>query len=511
MSKIKQILRLCDNGSSKRSIAQQLRVSKNTVKKYVNWADSRPETYSGLLSKTDIELSKLYGESITPCENAKYVVLLEELPMISRELNGKHVTRHLLWIEYRRRHPEGYGYAQFCNHLKAYRKSNNLTMVMHHEMGDKLYIDFAGHTWTVYEGMLNEPAEKQLFVASLGYSNYSYVEAVDSQKVEDFVGALTRSLEYFGRVPKAIVPDNLKSAVIKSDRYEPELNKVLEDFANHYGTTILPARVVKPQDKSAAEQLVKHTYAKIKAPLRNQKYFSLTELNEAIMEKLEPYNAAAFQRRSGSRQSEFEKEKTQMSLLPEHRFEIHKYRRLTVQKNSHILLTEDNHYYSTPYAYLGKKVRVIYTKSTVSIYFNYELIAMHGRNARPYGYTTTSEHLPSYYQDYKDRSPEYYQKWAATQSEYTKTVIDKVLSSRQHPEQTYRTCEGIKQLSKIIDTDTLNKACKLACESKCYQYKFIKTIIKNGMTTQEYEYKSAPPIKQNHKNIRGPEYYQNQT
>jgi hypothetical protein len=199
-----------------------------------------------------------------------------------------------------------------------------------------------------------------------------------------------------------------------------------------------------------------------------------------------------------------------MGDLPNDRFEIHKYRRLTVQKNSHILLTEDNHYYSVPYAYLSKKVRVIYTHSTVSVYFNYQCIAMHPRNSRAYGYTTISEHLPSHYQDFKDRSPEYYLKWASTQSEYIQTIINKVLSIRQHPEQAYRTCEGIKALSRATDKTTLNKACKIACEYKCYQYRFIKTIITNGMENQDIPSSSSPSLNQNHENLRGKEYYQNQ-
>lgn len=510
MSKIKQILRLWTNGTSKKQIARQLRVSKNTVKKYLKWADDTSETFTELLSLSDIELSKLYENSLEEIENERYQELVKELPQIIQELNRPHVTRQLLWVEYRKRHSDGYRYAQFCNHLRAYRKAAELTMVMTHEMGDKLYIDFAGDTWTVYEGMFNEPVEKKIFVASLGYSNYSYVEAVESEKVENFIGALIRCMEYFGKVPKALVPDNLKSAVIKTDRYEPDLNKVMEDFANHYGTTVVPARVRKPKDKSAAEQLVKHTYSKIKAPLRDKKFFSLDELNQAIWQQLEVYNTTSFQRRPGSRQSNYDLEKEHMGDLPNDRFEIHKYRRLTVQKNSHILLTEDNHYYSVPYAYLGKKVRVIYTNSTVSVYFTYKCIAMHPRNSRAYGYTTISEHLPSHYQDFKDRSPEYYLKWASTQSEYIQTIINKVLSIRQHPEQAYRTCEGIKALSRATDKTTLNKACKIACEYKCYQYRFIKTIITNGMENQDIPSSSSPSLNQNHENLRGKEYYQNQ-
>jgi len=511
MSKIKQILRLHEQRCGKKEIARRLGLSKNTVKKYLHWLDNRDDTIEELLRQEDVDLEQLYESSREQQISDRYKELSGEFSMILKELGRKHVTRKLLWLEYRMRHPCGYEYAQFCRHLSAYQKSCRPTMVMDHNKGDKLYIDFAGDTWTVYEGLLNEPSEKQLFVASLGYSNYAYVEAVESQQVEDFIGALSRSMEYFRAVPAAIVPDNLKSAVIKTDRYEPELNKVLEDFANHYGTTILPARVAKPRDKSAAEQMVKHTYAQIKAPLRDKKYYSLTELNEAISERLEEYNSRPFQRREGSRQSNYEEEKSHMNPLPEERFEIRKYKRLTVRNNSHILLKEDNHYYSVPYANLGKKVRVIYTTSLVKVYFNYALIAMHARNRRAYGYTSKAEHLPSHYQDYKDRSPEYYKKWASTQSAHTQQVIDKVLSRPQHPEQAYRTCEGIKHLSKKAEKTAFHKACQIACEYQCYQYTFIKALIENGMTAQDLtEASPTLSIKQNHPNIRGKQYYQNQ-
>lgn len=510
MSKIKQILRLHHQGTGKKRIARQLRVSKNTVKKYIRWSEDRPEGLADLLKKDDVALARLYDQTHELKESEHYAILQKEMDYILKELKRKVVTRKLLWLEYKKRHAQGYAYSQFCYHIQQYQRGRKVTMVVPHEHGDKLYVDFCGKTWTVDEDVWGDPVEKQLFVACLGYSQYAYVEAVNSQKVEDFIGALRRCLEYFGKVPKAIVPDNLKSAVVKSDRYEPKLNRVLEDFANHYGTTIIPARSGKPQDKALVENMVKHVYSQIKGPLRDQKFYSLEDLNDSILEKLEEYNAQAFQRRPGSRATAFDEEKESMAALPEQKFEIKKYKRLQVQKNSHILLGEDNHYYSVPYAYIGKKVRVIYTASVVHIYFNYQNIASHVRNPKEYYYTTVAQHLPSHYNDYLQRSPQYYQQWAKKQSAYIYEVIHKILSSRKHPEQAYRSCEGIKHLWRTAGLESLDNACRIACQYKCYQYTFIKTLIENGMHDQQTDQPLPIQIKQNHKNIRGKNYYQNQ-
>lgn len=511
MSRLKQILRLYHQGSSKKDIARSLRISKNTVKKYLLWSDERKESIEELLKIEDESLEHLIVKDRTPIVDPLYTALQSELPFIVKELRRKHVTRKLLWIEYRKRHALGYGYAQFCVYITRHLKSFKTTMVMNHDIGDKLYVDFAGSTWEVYEELLAAPNNKQIFVATLGYSQYAYVEAIDSQCTEDFVGAMGRCLEYLGGAPKAIVPDNLKAAVIKTDRYEPELNKVLEDFANHYGTTILPARSRKPQDKALVENMVKHVYNQIKGPLRDQKFYNIHDLNEAIITQLDKYNSQDFQRRPGSRASAFEQEKEVLIELPDQKFEIKKYKRLKAQKNSHILLGEDNHFYSIPYAYIGKRVRVIYTNSIVSVYFNYIRIACHVRNRKDYFYSTKQEHLPSHYNDYKDRSPDYYRKWAASRSIPAQQVIDKILSARQHPEQAYRSCEGIKHLWRKAPKETFEQACIIACEYKCYQYTFIKALIENGMTTQELEeHTITKEVKQNHKNIRGKNYYQKQ-
>ena len=522
MSTIKQLLRLHDQKKGKKEIARLLGISRNTVKKYLHTFSGLKFSIEELLTKEEMELTRLVKEQNPVEESERYKAFIEQLEYYKTELKREYVTRKLLWIEYRKRHPKGYEYAQFCRHLSECLKASEVAMVIHHDPGDQLYIDFVGKTWEVYDNLFGvESSKKQVFVANLGYSQYGYVEVVDSQTTEDFIGALRRCLEYLGGVPKCIVPDNLKSAVIKTDRYEPVLNRVLEDFSNHYGTTILPARSRKPKDKALVENMVKHVYSKIRGPLRDRKFFSLSELNEAIHEKLEDYNREPFQRKSTSRQFLFENEEKQLLLpLAKQKFELKKYRRVLVQKNSHIYLSEDQHYYSAPYAYLGKKVKVIYTSSLVSIYFNYSQIAVHQRNRKPHYYTSRREHLPSHFNDYKDRSPEYYKKWAVTQAIEVRQVVDKIFAGRHHPEQAYRTCEGIKHLAKKIDQSIFVKACQIAVAYQCYNYSFIKALIENRMTDQELPEGNCNTNKTSstpmdievvkHENIRGKQYYQNQ-
>ena len=511
MSTIKQVIRLYSQGKSKLQISRITGLSRNTVKKYIRLSEECDLGKSRILGCEDEELEYTLFRRKKAEPPQRYTNFTEQLDYLFKELKRPHVTRRLLWIEYKKRDPDGYEYSQFCYHLQQAQKARKVSMVIHHNAGDMLYVDFTGKTWVVNDGEDNRPNKKQVFVASLGYSQYGYVEAVESQTTEDFIAALNRCLVYYQGVPKGIMPDNLKAAVIKADRFEPKLNQVLEDFANHYGTTIIPARSAKPKDKSLAENLVKHTYHQIFAPLRNEKFYNLNDLNEAICKQLSQYNDKPFQRRNYSRYDRFiQQEKHTLGQLPKEKFLIKKYRRITVQKNAHILLSEDHHYYSVPYAYIGRKTRVIYTHNTVNIYFQSKLIASHVRNKRPYKYTTVAKHLPSHFQDYLDRSPEYYLKWAATNGPDTIQIIHKVLDQRKHPEQAYRTCEGIKHLSAKVDQNTFKNACRIAVEYGCYQYGFIKALIENGMTDQVLEQDTTTTARCDHNNIRGKQYYQNQ-
>jgi transposase len=327
-----------------------------------------------------------------------------------QELKRNGVTRLILWEEYKESNPNGYSFSQFCYHLHQHQKASKPTAVLHHEPSDKLFIDFAGKQLSYVDIQTGEIIKCQVFVACLPYSDYAFAMAVKTQGVEDFIYAISCCLSYLGGVPRAIVPDNLKSAVIKSDRYEPELNVALDDLANHYGTTIVPARVRSPKDKALVENQVKIIYSRIYAKLRNRQFHSLHELNESIAALVLRHNQTRMQIKPYCREEKFlADEKHLLQPLPKTVYEMKFYKEYTVAPNNHICLFKDRHYYSVPYIHVGRKAMVIYTRSTVSIYVNNELVAVHARSYTAGQYTSVKEHLCSNHQHWLSRSPDYYQ------------------------------------------------------------------------------------------------------
>jgi transposase len=267
----------------------------------------------------------------------------------------------LLWGEYKKKHPNGYSYSQFCEHLRQWLVSNTASMHFKHEPGDKVYIDFAGDRLNIIDCKTGEIISVETYAAVLGYSQYTYVEAVFSQKKSDLIGASENALHFFGGVPKVIVPDNVKSAVTKASNYEAQINNDFMDFVNHYQIAVLPARSYKPQDKALVEKTISIIYSRIYARLRDQVFYDLRSLNEAVWALLKEHNQQHFQRRQVSRQELFEEERPLLKPLPPQRYEIRQYKVATVMKTAHVQLHEDKHYYSVPYRYIGKKVKLIYT------------------------------------------------------------------------------------------------------------------------------------------------------
>jgi transposase len=509
MSTLKQIIRLKEQGKGIRQIVRICNTSRNTVRKYLVLIEQTSFSIPELLAMEDraLELALLPVDSKS--RDDRYELLLARVEYYQQELLRTGVNRWLLWSEYRQNNPSGYSYTQFCYHLSVYTKLQNSSLPINHIPGDLLYIDFAGKLLEYVNPATGEVIKAQVFVATLGFSQYSYVEAVLTQKTIDFIAALNRCLIYFQGIPKGIVPDNLKSAVIKTDRYEPELNRLLEDWANHYKTAIIPARSRKPQDKSLAENLVKQTYSRIYAPLRNRIFTSLEDLNDAIRQQLSIHNAQKFKRHDYSRLDLYQsQEKAVLAPLPDQLFHIKKYRSLTLQKNCHIQLTEDKRYYSAPYAYIGQKLEVGYTEIMVWIYHKNALIAQHPRNPKSSLYATIAEHLPSHYNAYLDRSPQYYLDRASKMGPSARTVIHKLLSTKKHPEQLYRSCEGILSLAKKYNITDFDKACAMALDYDACNYTFIQNVLKNG-TFKLCEQQSLKfTAQRDHENLRKKNYYQ---
>lgn len=309
-----------------------------------------------------------------------------------------------------------------------------------------------------------------------------------------------------GGVPEMLVCDNLKSAVIKADRYEPDINTALEDFANHYGTTVIPTRVAKPKDKALVENQVKLVYSRVFAKIRNLRFFNLSTLNEAISEKMVDHNQTRMQNKPWCREEKYlAEEKHHLRTLPEQPFEVKYYKTYKVQQNNHVLLGQDNHFYSVPYIHIGKDAKVIYTRSMVRIYIDGDCIAAHRRNRTPNGYTTVKDHLCSTHQHYLQRSPGYYMRKASQCCEELHHFTQLLFSQNRPPEQLYRTCEGVLRLYKKTDKDQFKRACTIAIAHEKYSSKFILSVIKNNLGYQHSEahQKSLP----DHDNIRGGKYY----
>lgn len=506
MSTVKQILRLYQEGKGIKTIARIVGVSKNTVKAYVHTIGLYGLSLPSLLEMEDTALSELLNAPPEGTSNERLSYFKSRLSYWEKELQRPGVTRYLLWQEYRLGQPAGYGYTQFCYHLHDHLKAPSVSMIVDHQPGDKLFIDFSGKKLLYYDPLSGEEKQAEVLIGVLGYSQKACVVALESQNSEDFILGMNKILRYLGGSPAAIVPDNLKAAIVKSDRYEPVVNRIFEDFANHYQTAVMPARVLHPKDKALVENMVRITYSRIFAPLRDRVFTSIYELNEAISEPLEKHNAALFQGKDHSRNDLFDSEKTLLKPLPQEPFLIRKYRQLTVQKNAHICLSEDAHYYSVPYAYLGQKVEVIYTHNRVSIYHKSQLLATHVRTRKKHAYTTVEEHLPSRYRDYKDRSPDYYRKRALAYGVEPGELINRILMRKMHVEQNYKSCDGVLRLAAKTPADVFRNACKIALQAGSCHYRFIDQLITNGMAknyTPPVELPLSPP----HENLRGKSFF----
>jgi len=507
MSQIKQLLQLHQQGKGTKFIARSLGISRNTVKAYLGKVALLPLDIQSLLALDDPILEAKFHAGNPAYKDDRFEHFKANLDYFTKELGRVGVTRQLLWEEYRKDYPDGYSRSQFCYHLSQHMAARKPSMVLQHCAGEKLFIDFAGKKLSYVDPDTGEIVSCQVFAACLPYSDYSFAMAVRSQSISDFLYALGCCLQQFGGVPQVLVPDNLKSAIVKASRYEPDVNRALEDFANHYHTTVIPARARKPKDKALVENQVKLVYSRVYAKLRNQQFFDLVSLNKAIKEKVREHNQTRMQQKPYCREEKFlADEKHLLQPLPEQPFELKYYRELKVAKNNHIYLAQDKHHYSVPFTYIGQSVKVIYTRSMVRIFAKGEQIAVHVRNYKTGGYTTDKEHLCSAHQHYLDRSPDYYMNKAKLKSDELYRLMGLMFAQNRHPEQLYRSCDGLLSLQRKSDPVDFQKACLMAIEHQNYSYRFIRNILANKMTGQTVPEPEKPLP--DHKNLRGREYYQ---
>jgi transposase len=509
MIKIRQILRLHTQGHSKLKIAMQTGVARNTLKKYLAAFTASGLSFEQINVLSDKDLEDMFVKPEDKPLNEKLQTLFSLFPGIDKELKKKGVTRQMLWQQYRQGNPNGLGLSQFKQYYAQWKAQVNPTMHMEHKAGDKMYIDFAGEKLHYTDPQNGQPQPVEVFVGILGASQLTYVEGVMTQQKEDLIAVCENTLHYYQGVPAAIVPDNLKSAVTQSSKYEPTLNETFADFASHYGTTVLPARAFRPRDKALVENAVRLIYSRIYVKVRAGRYYSLVELNAAIREALEAHNNALLSGRNYSRRQLFDEiERAALMPLPALRYELKKQLFATVAKNGHAALGPDKHYYSVPYRFIGKKVKLLYSRHTVEIYYNYERIALHRRSKSPYQYTTEKEHLASTHRFVSEWTPDRFAEWAGSIHEDVRLYVLKVLDRKQHPEQAYKSCMGILGFAKKVGHERLIKACQRALGYGAYNYKTIQKILDLQLDQKDAPDETDQLSMPQHDNIRGGQYYQ---
>ncbi len=510
MNKIKQIIKSYAQGRGTKQISSMTGIARNTIKDYLRRFRTTGLSSEDVELMSESALAVLIMGSTDPIVDAKRHSELQPLiPEITKALRKKGMTMRRQWEEYNLKFPNGYKHSQFRKYVREHLQSKNLSMHFEYKAGEKIFVDYAGDHLYITDKETGEHTAVEVFVGILCCSQYTFVEASLSQKKEDFIGSCRRMLEFYGGSAKAIVPDNLKSAVTKGSKYAPILNETFENFAEHYSTTILPARPRHPKDKSLVEGAVKQIYQRIFTRLESQIFTSLAELNAAIVIALEYYNSLPL-RGEDSRFKQFEElEKGELLALPNLPYEMRQTRLCTVMKNSHVCLSDDKHYYSVPWKYMGKKVKILYNESTVEVFYKYELIATHAREKIRHKYSTDKTHLSTSQQFVTSWSHTFFIDEGNKISAEVGSYLEKLMESRNHAEQGYKSCLGILNLGKKVGAERLKQACIRGNEYQVYNYQIIEEILRkklDGVDTEmeRINEESATP---SHKNIRGKEYY----
>ena len=521
MSLIKQVLQLKQLGESNRGISRKLPIDKETVNGYIKTLTRNGWKIEYLLAKEDPELERMFHVGSPAYSDSRMTDFLTKLSYFKEQLtNAKlHVTRQLLYEEYIKGFPRGYGKSQFYFHLKqnlVAQKDCTAVLAETYNPGEKLMVDFAGDKLSYVDTETGEIVKVEVFVACMPYSGYTYVVCVPSQKTEDFIFAIRMCLEHLGGVPPILTPDNLKSAVISNDRHEPKLNKALEDMGNHYHFVVLPCDPKEPTQKALVEDGVRNTYNRIYAKLRNRTFYSLIELNQAVWELMSLYNKTRMQKRPYSREERFHAmEKDNLKQLPQGIYEMKYYANLQVQNNCFVELRQDKvtHFYSAPYIHVGKKALVIFTRSNVSIYIDGQQVASH-RRKHEYGHTYVKEHFASNCRAIMERSASYYITWAAHISPDCKDYISEVFNPQRtnQPEEVYyKLCASIMSMSRKYETDVLNQTCRQCIECRVFSYRRFEAILKHNSlkaSADEPTFSYNAPAPTDHANMRGSNYFQ---
>lgn len=480
-------------------------MSKTTVGNFERRAGKAGLTWSLVEKMDDTELEGLLFAESRPESGQEYV--LPDWSKVHTEMQRKGVTLALLWDEYKQLHSEdGYQYSRFCDLYQRWRGKLDVSMRQVHRAGEKLFVDYAGQTVPVVDLSTGEAREAEIFVAVLGASNYTFAEATWSQSLPDWISSHVRAFSFFGGVSEIVVPDNLKSGVDKPCRYEPDINATYHELAVHYGAAVIPARVRKPKDKAKVEVGVQIAERWILACLRNRTFFSLDELNTAIAELLERLNDRPFKKLPGTRRTRFEGiDKPALKPLPATRYEYADWTKVRVGPDYHVEV--DGSYYSVPYELVKTQLEARATATTVEVLHQGRRVASHRRSTRKGQYSTLAEHMPRSHRAYAEWTPERIAGWASQSGPSVVEMVKRVMESRPHPQQGFRSCLGIIRLGKTYGSDRLEAACRRGLAIGAQSYKSIASILKQGLDSKPLDEPKPAQEPIDHRNVRGPRYY----
>lgn len=507
MEQLKQVLKLYGEGQSIKGIVRITGLSRNTVRAYLSRIT---DDISEGCKPTDKALADcFYNQDTAIYKSNRYQQLLRHFEGVDRELSRPGVTRQLLWREYLEQHPDGYAYSQYCYHLQLFLGKKDVVMHLEYQPGVETMIDFAGKKFQYLDQATGQLVPCDTFVGTLPYSGLIFCEAVRTQQTPDVLVGSNELFCYLGGVTQTITCDNMRTAVTRSDRYEPVFTDLCYQLSEHYGTTFTATRPGKPRDKAMVEKAVRLVYQYVYAPLRHRTFTSLAEINQYFRIQLDLLNQRRYKGSSFSRRDLFEQyERPLLRPLPATPCLLKKCSLLTVQRNYHIQLREDGLYYSVPWQYVGTKVKVWYDQKTVEIYHDHQRIAIHIRSIGR-GYNTIREHMPLNHQQATDArgwTKEELLHKATRIGAATTSAIEAMLGNSIYMEQNYKACFGTLMLEKRYGSLRLEAACSLALTGTRINYTMIKNILAAGIDKQVRQpvEKSLP----SHQNIRGPQQYQ---
>jgi len=505
MRKIREILRLkCECHLTDRQIAKSCCVARSTVASYLSKIKSAGLKWPLPENLNDTDIYNLMYKSRGNRSGIKRN--MPPMDYIHNELKKKGVTLQLLWYEYKQNNPDGYQFSYFCELYQKWAKKLDIALRQRHNAGEKLFIDYAGQTVPVHDPETGKITDAQIFIAVLGASNYTFVEATPSQALPYWIKSHIHAFEFFKGVAHILVPDNLKSGVTHPSRYEPDINPTYNDMALHYNAAVVPARPGKPKDKAKVEHAVKFAESWIIAALRNHTFFSFAELNRAIARKLIELNDKKFQKLDTTRREMFEKiDKPALKPLPVASYEYAQWKKARVNIDYHIEF--DRHYYSVPYQLRKEQVDIRFTDTTVEVLYKNKRVASYYRSYKKGGFTTRPEHMPKSHQKYLEWTPSRIINWAGKNGPKTAQLVMAIMNNRRHPEQGFRACLGVMRLCKRYSNERLEKACERAIAIKSYSYKSVESILKKGLDKVALRKEAAHIKPIEHPNIRGNQYY----